>query len=397
MDGIAKIRVMTTVITYTGKISGLKAASLHAQYYEEYVALAKYLEHLTIVTDTVEYLPQDIPHNMTIVKLPKIKIPKIYGLTKTLFYCIPPLINKKIDVVYVRTFSPPELTSLWTAKKIGRKKSVLTLGGTWLFGKPIEKPTLKKRLFRWVLRRAAYSADVVVIYSKYMLPEIKYFLPNLREDRIRVIHNPVNIDRFKPGLSPPPIMSDGLRTIFWVGRITEDKGVGDLIEAFKIVLENNGDIKLVIGGTTSSPYVESLKRKCVELNIKDKVIFTGGIPNEKVPNYMANCSIFVYPSRGGEGIPRALLEAMACAAPVVATNVSGIPEAVEHMKTGLMVKPQDIQQLATAINTLLNDEKLAKNLGREARKKIEREFSYETVIPQIAEVLKESVKSPEKG
>ena len=388
---------MTTIITYIGKISGLKADSLHAQYFEEYTALAKHLEHLLIVTDTVDYIPPDLPHNITIVKLPKIKIPKIYGLTKTLFYCIPPLTNKKVDVVYVRTFSPPELTSLWTAKKMGRKKSVLTLGGTWLFGKPFEKPTLKKRLFRWVLRRAAYSADIVVIYSKHMLPEIKYFLPRLSEDKLRIIHNPVNIARFKPGLPPPPIMSDGLKTIFWVGRITEDKGVGDLIEAFKIVLENNRDIKLVIGGTTSSPYVESLKRKCVELNIQDKVIFTGGIPNENVPNYMANCSVFAYPSRGGEGIPRALLEAMACAAPVVATNVSGIPEAVEHMKTGLMVKPQDIQQLATAINTLLNDEKLAKNLGREARKKIEREFSYETVIPQIAEVLKESVKSPEKG
>jgi len=379
---------MTTVITYTGKISGLKADSLHAQYFEEYVALAKYLENLHIVTDTVEHIPSNLPRNITIVKLPKIKIPKIYGFTKVLFYCIPPLVKKQADVVYVRTFSPPELTGLWTAKKLGRKKTVLTLGGTWLFGKPFEKPTMKKTIFRWILRRAAYAADIVVIYSRHMLPEIKYFLPRLKEDKIRIIHNPVNTSRFRPRLPPPPLMSDDLKTVFWVGRITEDKGVGDLIKAFKIVLEKNRDTLLIIGGSTNSPYVESLKRKCVELNIKDRVIFTGGIPNEKVPNYMANCSVFVYPSRGGEGIPRALLEAMACEAPVVATNVSGIPEAVEHMKTGLLVKPQDIQQLATAVNMILNDEKLAKNLGREARKKIEREFSYETVIPQIIEVLK---------
>jgi glycosyltransferase involved in cell wall biosynthesis len=104
---------------------------------------------------------------------------------------------------------------------------------------------------------------------------------------------------------------------------------------------------------------------------------------------MANCSVFVYPSRGGEGIPRALLEAMACAAPVVATDVSGIPEAVEHMKTGLIVKPQDVQQLSTTINIILEDERLARNLGLRAREKIEREFSYDVVIPQIAKVLKD--------
>jgi glycosyltransferase involved in cell wall biosynthesis len=380
---------MTSVMTFTGKISGLKAASLHAQYFEEYMAMAKHLEHLTVVTDTVEYIPPDIPQNLTIIKLPKIKIPKIYGLTKVLFYSIPPIIDRQVDVVYVRTFSPPELTSLWLAKKVRNKKTVLTLGGTWLFGKPFEKPTLKKRLFRWILRRAAYSADIVTIYSKYMLPEIKYFLPSIRVDKIRIIHNAVNIKRFRPGLPPPPIMSDGLKTVLWVGRITEDKGVGELIRAFKIILEKNRDTKLIIGGTGAPSYVESLKRKCVDLNINDRVIFTGGIPNESVPNYMANCSVFVYPSRGGEGIPRALLEAMACAAPVVATDVSGIPEAVEHMKTGLIVKPQDVQQLSTTINIILEDERLARNLGLRAREKIEREFSYDVVIPQIAKVLKD--------
>jgi glycosyltransferase involved in cell wall biosynthesis len=380
---------MVSVMTFTGKIGGLKSASLHAQYFEEYLALASYLERVIIVTDTVEHLPSDLPRNVTVLTLPKIIIPKIYGLTKVLFYCLPPLISKQTDVVYVRTFSPPELTSLWTAKKIARKPTVLTLGGTWLFGKPYERPGVKKSIFRWILRRSAYSADIVIIYSKYMLPEIKYFLPKLDEEKLRIVHNAVNTDRFKPGLPPPSIMNEGVKTIFWVGRITEDKGVGDLVEAFSMVRKKVKDVKLVIGGTGDRTYIDKLRRRCTELGIEDRVVFTGGIPNEEVPNYMANCSVFVYPSRGGEGIPRALLEAMSCGAPVVATTVSGIPEAVIHGETGLLVRPRHPEELADAIVSVLEDEGLARRLGVQARIKMEAEFSHRVVIPRLAKLLEE--------
>jgi len=104
---------------------------------------------------------------------------------------------------------------------------------------------------------------------------------------------------------------------------------------------------------------------------------------------MANTAVFPYPSRGGEGIPRALLEAMACEAPVVASRVSGIPEAVIDGETGLLVNKQDIGGLAAAIETLLQDKQLAHRLGRQARKKIIEEFSHEVVIPKIAKLLKE--------
>jgi glycosyltransferase involved in cell wall biosynthesis len=66
------------------------------------------------------------------------------------------------------------------------------------------------------------------------------------------------------------------------------------------------------------------------------------------------------------------------------------------MKTGLTVKPQNIQQLATAINMLLEDERLAKNLGTQAREKIKKEFSYEVVIPQIAKAIKDIAENNSK-
>lgn len=146
----------------------------------------------------------------------------------------------------------------------------------------------------------------------------------------------------------------------------------------------------MIAGTGDNLYVKHLKKKTDELGLAGKVLFIGGIPNEEVPRYMANCSVFAYPSRGGEGIPRAILEAMACEAPVVATKVSGIPEAIIHGGTGLLVERQNIEQLADALITLLGDKNLARRLGEAARRKIEKEFSHEVVIPQIAELLKQT-------
>lgn len=377
------------MMTFTGKISGLKASSLHAQYFEEYVALARYLERIIVVTDTVEYLPPGLPSNLEVREVGVVRFPKVYGSTKMVGYCLQPLL-RSVDVIYVRTFSPPELAALWVGSSLRRHPSVLTIGGTWLFGKPYERPGVKKSLFRWILRRAAYAASRVTLYSRYMLPEVRYFIPRIDLDRLRIIHNSVNAERFRPGLWPPAEWEgDEKRRIFWVGRINEGKGVEDLIEAFARVAGVFRDVELWIAGTGDWRYINYLKSRCKGLGLSGRVVFPGPIPNEEVPRYMAHAAVFAYPSRGGEGIPRALLEAMACEAPVVATSVSGIPEAVIDGETGLLVGRQDVEGLARALELLLSDESLARRLGRNARRKILEGFSHDVVIPQIAELLKE--------
>ncbi|GBC71883.1 Alpha-maltose-1-phosphate synthase [Candidatus Calditenuaceae archaeon HR02] len=376
-------------MTFTGKVSGLKASSLHAQYFEEYVALAGYLDRIIVVTDTVEYLPSGLPSNLEVREVGVVRFPKVYGLTKMVGYCLQPLL-RRVDVIYVRTFSPPELASLWVGSSLRDYPSVLTIGGTWLFGKPYERPGVKKSLFRWILRRAAYAASMVTLYSRYMMPEVRYFIPRIDLGRLRFIHNSVNVKRFRPGLrSPAEWESDGRRRIFWVGRINEGKGVEDLVEAFARVAGVFRDVDLWIAGTGDWRYINYLRGRCRGLGVAGRVVFPGPIPNEEVPRYMANAAVFAYPSRGGEGIPRALLEAMACGAAVVASRVSGIPEAVIDGETGMLVGRQDVEGLARALEMLLADEAMARRLGRNARDKIVNEFSHEVVIPQIASLLKE--------
>jgi glycosyltransferase involved in cell wall biosynthesis len=102
---------------------------------------------------------------------------------------------------------------------------------------------------------------------------------------------------------------------------------------------------------------------------------------------MRACDLFVHASRGGEGIPRAVLEAMACGKPVVATRVAGVQEAVRDGETGYTVEVGDIGGLAEAALRLLRDEELKRRLGRNARLMVEEEFNYEKVIPKLAKLI----------
>ena len=140
---------MVYAMTFIGRLEGIDAPSLHAQYFEEYVLLSRYVDGLKVVTDNVVARDATLPPNMEVIKLPAIRIPKVYGATKILFYSMAPVLRRNdVDVLYVRTFSPPELSAIWVAKTLSDMPSVLVLPGTWLFGHPSEARG-KERFYRF--------------------------------------------------------------------------------------------------------------------------------------------------------------------------------------------------------------------------------------------------------
>jgi glycosyltransferase involved in cell wall biosynthesis len=334
----------------------------------------------------------NIPSNTRIVKLPAIGIPKLYGATKILFFGLTPVIFKDaVDVLYVRTFSPPELMAVWTAKMLAGVPSVLVLPGTWLFGRPSEARG-KERFYRFFLRRALDACDRVVLYSRLMLPEIMLYHPKLDVSKVVYIHNAVNVKRFSPeGEVSQRLMSlkEGRKCVLYVGRVNEKKGVGDLIRAFEIVSNRQRDCILAVAGSGDGKYVEGLVKEVSRAGLNDRVYFLGPVPNREMPALMRAADIIAYATREGEGIPRALLEGMACGKPVVATEVAGIPEAVIDGVTGFVVKPRDIAALADRLSILLVDDSLRREMGLKARRHVEAEFNYDTVIPKIAALLRE--------
>jgi glycosyltransferase involved in cell wall biosynthesis len=383
---------MVYAMTFIGRLEGIDAPTLHAQYFEEYVLLSRYVDRLKVVTDNVVARDATLPPNMEVVELPAIRIPKVYGATKILFYSMAPVLRRNdVDVLYVRTFSPPELSAIWVAKTLSDMPSVLVLPGTWLFGHPTEARG-KERFYRFFLRRALDACDRLVLYSRLMLPEIMLYHPKLDVSKVVYIHNAVNVRRFSPdGEVSQRLMSlkDGRKCVLYVGRVNEKKGVRDLIRAFQIVLSKQRDCILAVAGSGDKVYVEGLVKEVSKAGLDDHVYFLGPVPNREMPALMRAADIIAYATRGGEGIPRALLEGMACGKPVVATKVAGIPEAVIDGVTGFLVKPRDIAALADRLSTLLMDDSLRREMGLRARKHVETEFNYDTVIPKIASLLRE--------
>ena len=365
------------VLTFITSFAGLGSASLEAQISEEYVRLSRRLDKLIVVTEKGK-----TEENIEIYKTHLIHIPKIYGFTKTLLFSLAPLRRRKqIDCVYVRTFSPPELMALWASKRLAGLPTVLLLAGTWLF----EPITIKNVIFRWILRRAASASDRIILYSHHILREVKRHAPNIVESKVRYIHNAVDTNRFKPGERPPP------NNLLYVGRVNEKKGVEDLIHAMHDLVRRFPSAKLSIIGNdpTGGAYIEKVKELAYKLGVDKNIIFVGSVPNREMPSQYQKANVFLFASHGGEGIPRSILEAMACGVPVVATEIAGIPEAVKDGVTGFLVSPRDPQSIAEKTATILGDQNLRARLGNNARQMIEEEFSWEKVIPRIVAVFKE--------
>lgn len=149
------------------------------------------------------------------------------------------------------------------------------------------------------------------------------------------------------------------KMIFWAGRLDPVKGLGILIDA--VTMLNDPLVHLVLAG--DGPLRSSLQAQVDAANLTSRVHFLG--PRHDVPSLLKACDVFAFPSRT-EGLPNALLEAMAAGCAIVATEVSGNKDLITHDRTGLLVPYGDPVSLSRAIRTLLVDVSLARRLGGQA-------------------------------
>lgn len=189
--------------------------------------------------------------------------------------------------------------------------------------------------------------------------------------RISVISTGVDTQSILPTAYPRS------KVVVHVGRLVEKKGTADLIRAFAAVLEMHPESVLRIIG--SGPLDANLRELAEVLKVGSSVRFLGALTSKEVLREIDGAAVLVAPSVTAstgdkEGLPQVILEAGALARPVVATRHSGIPEAIEHGKTGLLVPEHSPDQLASGISELLSDPPRAANLGLAARRKVVSQF-----------------------
>ena len=175
-------------------------------------------------------------------------------------------------------------------------------------------------------------------------------------------------------------------TVALVSRMLRDKGVLDAVAAIRLLRGRGLPVELLLAGPTDPDNRGSLTAETlISLGPADHGIEWLG-PVADVRAVWRRAAIAVLPSTYGEGVPKALLEAAACARPIVASDVPGCREVVRPGETGLLVPPRDIEGLADAIAALAGDPVRRKAMGRAGRALVEREFAEEIVARETLAV-----------
>lgn len=157
-------------------------------------------------------------------------------------------------------------------------------------------------------------------------------------------------------------------------RLIPDKGFDFLIDGFKLAYENFPKLKLMILG--DGPYKANLEKKAESLNLKEQIILTGRIENKDISDYYSSADIFLLLSRY-ENLSNAVLEAMSCELPVIATNVGGISLQIEDGVNGFLVNYQDRDNLCKKILYLAANFDARQKIGKTNRNKVSRDYSWE--------------------
>lgn len=170
--------------------------------------------------------------------------------------------------------------------------------------------------------------------------------------------------------------------VLFLGRIEDAKGVPELLKAFAVLRAAVHDAELVCAGAGE---IEAAQRRAEALGIADAVRFPGWLDEAGKRAWLARAAAFVLPSHA-EGLPMALLEAMAAGVPVVASAVGGIPDVVKHGVNGLLVAPRDSVDLLRALRRLLREPQLAAALGAAGRETVRARFAPGQVLERLGEV-----------
>ena len=265
-----------------------------------------------------------------------------------------------------------------------------------------------------VVRPRLRHVDVIQGVSDYIRDRIASKFPE-HAFKCRTLRNGRDVSLFKPAPADAGARRPGTGHVLFVGRLSPEKGVHVLLEAFAMAAERVAGARLTLVGPcgspprefvyaiTSDPRIRAMNAdfpgdyrlrllSMVPPHLQDSIVFAGKIPNRQLPDLYRNADVVAFPSIWNEPSGNPPIEAMASGVPVVSTFAGGIPEYVEHGKTGLLVEPGNAQALADAIVTLLTNDRLRAEMGAAGRRRAVDRFSCEHFVQAMLEQYGEAMR-----
>ncbi len=235
------------------------------------------------------------------------------------------------------------------------------------------------------------AARVVVTCTGYNVTHLRGLCPDVPAAHIQLVHHGVDVDAASLVAAHRGLDADARPVILAAGRLIAKKGFDTLIDACAELRARGHVFECRIFGT--GPLMAQLRRRTEAAGLASACELPGWAPAAQLLEAMGRAAVFAMPSRvaaGGDrdGIPNVVLEAMAAGVPVVATHVSGIPEAVSDGKTGLLVETDDVTALADALERVLTDPALSARLGAAARARIAEEFTLEVAASRLLAIFR---------
>lgn len=234
---------------------------------------------------------------------------------------------------------------------------------------------------RALARRAARVVCITAALARFNADRV-----GIPAAKLRVVHYGLDAPPAPWGHAAGPTVPPGARVLLAVGRLERQKGLDVAVRALVALRDAHPDAQLVVLGAGSLR--DELRRLALQLGVDGAVHLPGRVGD--VRTWLERAELLVHPARW-EGFGLALLEAMLCARPVVATRVSSIPEVVADGETGLLVEPDDAAALAGAIGALLDSPDRARALGEAGLARARAEFSVARMTERTLAVYREAL------
>lgn len=244
---------------------------------------------------------------------------------------------------------------------------------------------------RWLFNKAD-KIITISQFNKNLLTKTHSDLEGF-DEKVTVIHCGIPFELFESVMTPNP-RGDLFRIVSLPSGFVEKKGLSVLLRAIKILREDGKEIEcVVIGGETRNRRRRVYEDEAHQLGISEIVRFIGAIPQKDLRKLFRECNAFVLPcivdsSGKMDGIPVSLMEAMAAGLIVISTKVSGIPELIEHGKTGFLARPNNAADLAAQMRTVMDSpDSVIKQVSMAAQRTIDSEFNIKVVASELIDAL----------